>query len=66
MRTSLVGLHMRGGPDMLGQPPLPTGSVRASEQFERRAVEQKTEQPLTYKDEARLHDVDCSPCWFEA
>lgn len=40
------------------QPSLPTGSVGASEQSERHAVEQKPEQPLTYKDEGPLHDVD--------
>ena len=37
---------------------LPTGSVGASEQSERHAVEQKPEQPLTYKDERPLHHVD--------
>jgi hypothetical protein len=40
------------------QPSLPTGSVGASEQSERHAVEQKPQQPLTYKDEGPLHDVD--------
>jgi hypothetical protein len=40
------------------QPSLPTASVGASEQSERHAIEQKLEQPLTYKDEGPLHDVD--------
>lgn len=39
-------------------PSLPTGSVGASEQPERHAVEQKQEQPLTYKNEGPLHHVD--------
>ena len=39
-------------------PSLPAGSVGASEQSERHAVEQKPEQPLTYKDEGPLHQVD--------
>ena len=47
------------------QPSLPTGSVGASEQSERHAVEQKPEQPLTYKDEGRLHDVDSAPAGLE-
>ena len=47
------------------QPSLPTGSVGASEQSERHAVEQKPEQPLTYKDEGPLHDVDAAPAGLE-
>ena len=47
------------------QPSLPTGSVGASEQSERHAVEQKPEQPLTYKDEGPLHDVDSAPAGLE-
>lgn len=47
------------------QPSLPTGSVGASEQSERHAVEQKPEQPLTYKDEGPLHDVDSAAAGLE-
>lgn len=47
------------------QPSLPTGSVGASEQSERHAVEQKQEQPLTYKDEGPLHDVDSAAAGLE-
>ena len=47
------------------QPSLPTGSVGASEQSERHAVEQKLEQPLTYKDEGVLHDVDSAAAGLE-
>ena len=47
------------------QPSLPTGSAGASEQSERHAVEQKPEQPLTYKDERPLHDVDSAPAGLE-
>ena len=44
---------------------MPTGSVGASEQSERHAIEQKLEQPLTYKDEGPLHDVDSAPAVLE-
>ena len=47
------------------QPSLPTGSVGASEQSERHAVEQKPEQPLTYKDEGPLDDVDSAAAGLE-
>jgi len=47
------------------QPSLPTGSVGASEQAERHAVEQKPEQPLTYKDQGPLHDVDSAAAGLE-
>lgn len=47
------------------QPSLPTGSVGASEQSERHAVEQKPERPLTYKDEGPLHDVDSAAAGLE-
>ena len=47
------------------QPSLPTASVVASEQSERHAVEQKPEQPLTYKDEGSLHDVDSAAAGLE-
>lgn len=47
------------------QPSLPTGSVGASEQSERHAVEQEPEQPLTYKDEGPLHDVDSAAAGLE-
>ena len=47
------------------QPSFPTGSVGASEQSERHAVEQKPEQPLTYKDEGPLHDVDSAAAGLE-
>jgi hypothetical protein len=40
------------------QPSLLTGSPGASAQSERHAVEQKSEQPQTYKDEGPLHQVD--------
>jgi hypothetical protein len=43
------------------QPPLPTGSPGASEQSERRPTDEKPEQPLTQKDQARLQDVDAVP-----
>ncbi len=46
-------------------PSLPTGSVGASEQSERHAVEQKPEQPLTYKDEGPLHHVDPAAAGLE-
>lgn len=46
-------------------PSLLTGSVGASEQSERHAVEQKPEQPLTYKDEGPLHDVDSAAAGLE-
>jgi hypothetical protein len=39
--------------------------VGASEQSERHAVEQKLEQPLTYKDEGVLHDVDSAAAGLE-
>jgi hypothetical protein len=39
--------------------------VGASEQSERHAVEQKPEQPLTYKDEGPLHDVDSAAAGLE-
>jgi len=39
--------------------------VVASEQSERHAVEQKPEQPLTYKDEGSLHDVDSAAAGLE-
>ena len=44
---------------------MPTGSVGASEQSERHAIEQKPEQPLTYKNEGPLHDVDSAPVVLE-
>jgi hypothetical protein len=39
--------------------------VGASEQSERHAVEQKPEQPFTYKDEGPLHDVDSAAAGLE-
>jgi hypothetical protein len=44
---------------------LPTGSPGASEQSERHPLDQKPEQPLTYKDEARLQDIDLAPAGLE-
>ena len=46
-------------------PSLPIGSVEASEQTERHAIEQAPEQPLTYKDEGPLRHVDSVAAGFE-
>ncbi len=43
------------------QPSLPTESVGASEQAGREAVEQKSEQPPTHKDQGRLRALDPPP-----
>jgi hypothetical protein len=40
------------------QPLLQAGSLAASEQSERRPLDQTPEQPLGYKDQARLQDID--------
>lgn len=47
------------------QPSLPAGSVGPSEQFEQRAADQKSEQPLTYKEEGPLHHVDTADAVLE-
>src|SRR5258707_15084796 len=47
------------------QPPLPTGSLGTSGQSERHPPNQKPEQPLTTKDEARLPDVDSASAGLE-
>jgi hypothetical protein len=47
------------------QPSLPAVSLGASEPSERHPLDQKPEQPLTYKHEARLQDVDSAPAGLE-
>jgi hypothetical protein len=48
------------------QPSLPTGSPEVSGQSERHPLDQKPEQPLAYKDEARLQDVDSAPAGLKS
>lgn len=47
------------------QPSLPSGSVGVTEQSERHAVEQKSEQSLAYKDEEQLPEVAAAPAGLE-
>jgi hypothetical protein len=47
------------------QPSLPTASPGVSAQSERPPRDQKPEQPLAYKDERRLQDVDPAPARLE-
>jgi hypothetical protein len=47
------------------QTSLPTGSAGVFEQTELHVVEQESEQPLTYKDEGRLHETDATPTGLE-
>jgi len=49
----------------LEQPSFPIGSVATPEQFERYTLEQKTEQPLTFKDDEPLHTVDSAPAGLQ-